>query len=290
VSDEVKASRKQACIDLATTQAFANIDVSEMLALATIAESRKSIDSMRAILIRAFKVARHVRKLDLRALRREFKPKELADRYMEARYAIRPLMYDAKGIAATINKNMSSVRRTYRGFSEDNVEVNDTAYNVDTSLWGTVADWSLKSTYEVSARAGILCDVSHSIATTLGTNQIFETAWELLPFSFIMDWFANTGDWIAAVTPNAGVKQRASWIVVREKSYQESILSASRSTASQNGYFGISCAFSPAFVTVTESSVDRQTELSVPLLPSTRLRLDGYKLTDLGIILRKVLS
>jgi hypothetical protein len=86
------------------TQAHANIDTSEMMALVTVAESRKTVDSMRALLWRAYKVARAVRKLDARALKGEFTKKELADRYMEMRYAVRPMIYEAKGIYEAVQK------------------------------------------------------------------------------------------------------------------------------------------------------------------------------------------
>jgi len=40
------------------------------------------------------------------------------------------------------------------------------------------------------------------------------TAWELIPFSFVVDWFVNFGDYIQALTPKLGIKGLSSWTTV----------------------------------------------------------------------------
>lgn len=41
-------------------------------------------------------------------------------------------------------------------------------------------------------------DVSAFILRALGVFSPLETAWELIPFSFVVDWFVNIGDWVKA--------------------------------------------------------------------------------------------
>lgn len=274
--------------ELAVTSAFANIDTSEMLALATIAESGKSVESMRAILFRAYKIFKNVRRLNVKGLLKEFKPKELADRYMEARYALRPLYYDALGVANALQKNRGYARRTFRGWAEDSVTRTDTLLNQASGLWGTQTDWRRELTYTVSARAGVLCDISITDLTTFGFDQLAETTWELIPFSFMVDWFVNVGDWVAAHTPNAGVKQRASWVTLRQVTRATRTTLASRSIVDQSGYVKGICDL-PTVTDVREESVlERKVDVAASTFPALNIKLDVFKLTDMGIILKNV--
>lgn len=284
---------RQAVIDLAVTQAHANIDTSEMLALATVAESRKTVESMAAILRRAYTIFKRVKRLQFvatsrelqkLALKKELSPKELSDRYMELRYAIRPLVYDAIGVAKAFQKARGYERKTFRGYAEDSVaatpvSVPDAAQPVRNTCLKTAE-------YNCSARAGVLCDVSITDLSVLGLDQLAETMWELTPFSFIADWFANTGDWIAAHTPNAGVTQRASWVTVKEVSTQTQTW-----TASWNLPVGMTGEILnlPSGVQKRETlCLERMVDPALSTFPSAKLRLDVFKLTDLGIILRKM--
>jgi hypothetical protein len=45
----------------------------------------------------------------------------------------------------------------------------------------------------------------------LRDQDIPVTVWELVPWSFVVDWFVNVGDWIQAVTPNPSVTVKGSW-------------------------------------------------------------------------------
>jgi hypothetical protein len=286
VGGVLPSDMRQSVIDRAVVQAHANVDTSEMMALATLAEGRKSVESVSAILRRAYRIFRNVRKLNLRAVAKELSPKELADRYMEARYAIRPLIYDVNGITRSLEKARGFARRTFRGYASDSHSNSDTIIGSQAPVSD---DWVRNYSVEYTARAGVLCDVSISDISVLGLDQIAETAWELVPFSFIADWFANTGDWIAAHTPNAGVTQRASWVTVRRKTTKSCTVTGSRWNLGVN-QTGITLTRAKPTHKVEETFLERLVSPAISTWPSANLRLDGYKLTDLGIILRKVFS
>lgn len=274
--------------DLAVTQAFAHVDVSEMMALATAAEAGKSVDSMAAISRKAYKIFRNVRRLNIRALREEISLKELSDRYMEARYALRPLIYDAYGIANSVQANRGRIRRTFTGYEvrKGSVQVSSiTNVLLAPMIYG---DWARTLEYEISARAGVLCDVEVTDLSVFGIDQLAETAWELVPFSFIADWFANTGDWIAAHTPNAGIRQLASWVTVRERVSTTCTLVNTRSTAASSGFVLNSLTLPACKFAWEELVLTRIVEPAISTWPRFDLNLDGWKLTDLGIILRNI--
>jgi hypothetical protein len=147
-------------------------------------------------------------------------------------------------------------------------------------------DVNRKIEYEVSARAGVLCDVTIDELTIFGVDQLAESLWELIPFSFIVDWFANVGDTIAALTPDAGVKQRASWVTVRENITALNSSGQIRNNATWPTST-VSCgAFEWGY---KEQVLERFVDPSVSTWPQSKLRLDGFKLLDLGIIARQIL-
>lgn len=289
LDSSVRASKRQAVIDLAVTQAHANIDTSEILGLASAAESRKTVESVRAILWRVFKIARNVRKLNLRGVLDELSPKELADRYMEARYAIRPLMYDIRGITKALEATRRYERRTFRGYAEDSYTCSPVTVSNIPCQPMAVIDLRKETDYVVSARAGVMCDCDITGSSIFGLDQIAETAWELVPFSFVIDWFANVGDTIAAHTPNAGVTQRASFVTVKEHLTQRLICTDHRSTCAASGYVLISITSPKGTMQKEELVLERIVDPVLYSWPRVDISLDGYKLTDLGIILRRVL-
>lgn len=275
--------------DDAVTQAFANIDVSEMMALATVAESGKSVQSMCAILRKVFKIARNVRKLQFMELAGELKPKEVAERWMEARYALRPLIYDVKGLALALEKNRGYARRTFRGYAEESETAIDTWTKHQHTNY-VYSDCPRTIVKTVSARAGVLCDVSITDITAFGLDLWIETAWELVPFSFIIDWFVSVGDWIAAHTPNAGVTQRASWVTLKTETTRTVNSGSYYFDLSATPYESVSLSYGKASRELKETVLTRSINPQIATFPVIGLKLDVFKLTDLGIILRKIVS
>lgn len=292
MSVAAREGKRQSVKSLAVTQAFANIDTSSMQALVTAAESRKTVDSMVGIMRRVYRIARNVRRLNVRALRKELSLNELQDRYMEARYAVRPLIYDAYGIADAFQKARGYERKTFRGYASDSGLI--TKAVVKTPLtYGLEADYTRSLKYDISCRAGVLCDCSISDLSVMGIDQLAESAWELVPFSFVVDWFANVGDWIAAQTPNAGVNRLASWATVKETFLLTMATSSARSvipTLLGSNYYVVNANWGGVVDTVEELVLERFVDVSSAAMPQFDVRLDGFKLTDLGIMLRKSIS
>lgn len=203
----------QSLIDQAVAQAHANASSAEISALMIAAEGRETVASIVDILMRALRIIRAVKKNDLRFLKKQFSPKEMSDRYMEARYALRPLMYDVKGVIEAWNKSTSRLaeRQTVRGFTAHEWNYSDE--------WIGTAAYSVrrvKRTLFLSAgvRSGVLCDVELSKLSVWGFDTVLQTALEVIPFSFIVGWFFNVAQTLASFVPNAGVRKLASWATV----------------------------------------------------------------------------
>jgi len=75
--------------------------------------------------------------------------------------------------------------------------------------------WNVDATVEV--RCGVLYEHSLSLQSRTGVRpqDIPAALVELVPFSFVAEWFVNIQEWIAAVTPKAGVNYLAEWTVTK---------------------------------------------------------------------------
>jgi hypothetical protein len=51
-------------------------------------------------------------------------------------------------------------------------------------------------------------------ALGLRGRDIPSLLWELTPWSFVVDWFANVGTWLQAVVPDPSISIRGNWVTV----------------------------------------------------------------------------
>lgn len=285
--DEEWGSIIEGLKDQAVTQAYANASSAELMSLATLAEGRKSVASITSIINRLLRIISRAKKADYKYLRKQISIRELEDRYMELRYALRPLLYDVRGAAGALDESSkySSTRATARGFAQHNHTLTDEEVITD-------ASYSYKRTRISNCssiiRAGVLTDVTTDFNSVWGLDQFAETAWELLPFSFICDWILNVGDTIAAWTPSRGVRPLTSWVTVEHASTYSVIAGDFKNTDTK---YDVRNIFS-------WSGINRMTgytkirEVSPPrsILPTCKVRLNTFKLLDLVIIGKRLLK
>lgn len=280
---------RQQLTNLAVTKAYANVDASDMLSLATLAESGKTVEFLSSTFRRAIRVFKAVRKLELRKLKREISMREFKDRYMECRYAIRPMIYDVNNTVKALKAPRGRLRKTYRGVAEDSITTQDQLIG-KTFMGGVAVDIERKRVTTIKARAGVLCDVNVSMLSPFGGDKILETAWELLPFSFVADWFGNIGQTIGAWAPKVGVNQLASWVVVTETSTATNEVVNPRMTAARDSRtWTLSCSIPQFAYGQRTTSVTRTASPELRMWPQFNMNLSTYKLLDLGIICKNIL-
>lgn len=271
----------------AITDAWASISLNESDILVQIAESKKTVYSLISILRHVMKIVRNVEQLKLRALMKEISPKELANRWMECRYALRPLMYDARGIITAYYSDYKrqKMRQTFRAYASDVANTSET----DVLLWSSSAGTlrgNATASRTIEVRAGVLTFVESLQTLGLwGFTEPFEAAWELIPYSFIIDWFFNVGKLLASWTPNIGFKTLASWYVVTDYTYLMCQLTSGTNIPTRNywDYRYVSGSYSK-----TDVFKYRCPNPDRPGLPSIQFHLSKPKLLDLGIILKNL--
>lgn len=148
-----------------------------------------------------------------RALRR------LGGRWMEYRYAIMPLYYSLRDIKGLMDDNGSRYKTSRK---KEKVESHETGVTLPTS--GYYLERHVRGSMLVTSTSKARYDIDglrSLYARRIATNPL-ATAWELVPLSFVVDWFLNIGDVITASTSIDFSNQRCSCTAVRT-AYEEEL-------------------------------------------------------------------
>lgn len=182
-------------LDRAIEDAFSSYDF-----LTEVAEGKETLK----FLVDALKNIRHplesFAKLQ-RRLRSEKKGEELrkalADSWLQYRYAIMPIYFSITDIIKTL-KRADSVFVTSRAKSFVSADLptlptpRPSAYMYDEGMYEISISAVVKTRYDPASQWDVLLDM-------VKVNP-FTTAWELIPFSFVVDWFINLSLVIEAQT------------------------------------------------------------------------------------------
>jgi hypothetical protein len=271
---------------LAVTGAHANIDFSEASLYETFGEMDETVMFMRHTFKRAIRIFRAVRKKELKFLKKEIKLKELRDRYMEYRYAVRPLVYDVRNAVSAFTVGIPGRNRFTFRKTERSKETDRRTYTGANSNWDAVKT----SSREVVCVAGVLTELNDlSQSQIWGLDRPLDAMWELTPFSFIADWFFNIGQTISAFAPNPGVKNLASWVTTSTIECCEIYAAA---VSVQRGVYTWSDTFtgSDLFLSKKVTTKVRTPSPTLSIMPRFKLKLDAWKLLDLAIIGKTLFS
>lgn len=275
----------------AVNSAYGNINVSDLQALVVAGEGRETLLLMHQTMSRFIKIVRafksgnwaKIAPLTLRNFRSaklKNKAAKLADfssdAWLEARYAWRPLISDAQAAFALLNGKKSLMpRQTFRGFesANSNFEFTDTfaAHGFTYTVNATV-------TCNQNVRAGVLCQAELTdYVNELSLTNLVDAAWDLVPFSFVVDWFVNLGGLLFHLRPSGGYEVKAAWVTtVTTVDVAGSITVLSPSGAIESNQF-----------TVTKQHSVREPG-ATPTLFSIDLNLDLSKIVDSIALLRKL--
>lgn len=140
----------------------------------------------------------------------------MASTYLSYRYGLTPLIKDVEGALHGLTQAVGKVRNTCRGRVDLSKSV--TTNTPVLSWYGT---WnytaSILSSESVEVRAMSLDELVVTFGHNLGFSAkgLISLPWELLPYSFVVDWVLNIGDLISAIIPAMDLNQLGSCVVVK---------------------------------------------------------------------------
>lgn len=179
------------------------------------AEGRKAVEMINN---RAYKLAwsyRLARQGNFRGAFRElgYRPKggmstvgkSVSRDYLEVVYGMLPFMNDLYGLSEEVNRK--TVVQPFR------FTVRSTAKQPFTKTVDAGSRAGSRAVFDIVGHQYYRCSLtyevdnsSYAIAGRLGLINPVEVAWELVPFSFIADWVLPVGDWLGAMSADAGLK------------------------------------------------------------------------------------
>lgn len=302
--------------DIAIAKAWSNISRNEMQILASLGELPETLSWIKSIFTRLIKVIRGLRNLksmisladDLRKAGKARKADKILQRvsdkidkssskvgtlatpvdlWLEYRYAIRPLVFEMisalKALKTVIKKG---TRFTSRGFHEEQrYEVTNYLASNGWVEFNRRVAITRRSNY----RAGVLANIDEDINDILaiwGFDQPLQSIYELIPFSFIVDWFFNVGTIIGAWSPKASLSVLSSWIV--EQHYLKTVITLDQFTPlpliPDTNYWNYVAVNTDNYYEWGTTIKRRIPTPDRPILPSFNLRLDMAKIADLAAI------
>lgn len=199
----------------AATRALANVRKPEVAGLVALAELRSTVASLLNPVNGALRwLARNAptkKKRKRRSKRQELKDslKDASNQHLTIIFGLMPFISDIQGILKAIETfNPDPERFTARG------EASAHSFH-EVSSTPTELDGANKKQYQyhdtvnvtVSVRAYQLYEASVELQNNLGLSlsDVPKAGWQLVPLSFVADWFANVGDFISALTPQSGI-------------------------------------------------------------------------------------
>lgn len=200
--------------------------------------------------------------------------KTVADIWLEIRYGWQPLYFDMLAIRKALKKTEKTVKRqTFRSYRPINVSHDD----VITHSWGSGVHQcgrSLRSIGHVSA--GVLCDIRLlGQPDVWGLTKVPQAMWDLTRLSFVVDWFFNVADTIAAWTPDPYWRPIGNWVTVV---YSKRTMTWFQS--SDYSGIGYHCSLANGSKTVIESCKTRTPQVSRGIIPQFSLRMNWKRYTD----------
>jgi hypothetical protein len=137
-----------------------------------------------------------------------------SSQYLAVVFGLRPLMMDVEGVMEALHRQTRE-RETARGTASDNTSVTTSNILLHAGTVLTDSRYKTVQTETLEVRAGALYSFEgRTLADSMGFSlrDLPSAAWEILPWSFVVDWFSNVGQLISAVTANCSNEFLAEWV------------------------------------------------------------------------------
>lgn len=211
---------------VALVKAFAKVNRSAIMGGELLLDLEKSVAMLRRPFANSVKLLKKInfRRKSYLARKSYTALRASAQAWLEERYGWTPIVLDMDTIfrrAGEIRRQLGEVRYVARAQETRSLKraVPFAELPLAAPLSAYRATGTLQTEQTARACAGVIYDLKNRTTTEelnafLGSRprDMAPLLYEKIPYSFILDWFTNTGTWIEAVTPNPDVNVVAKWV------------------------------------------------------------------------------
>jgi hypothetical protein len=211
----------------------------------------------------------------------------IADTWLGYRYGWTPLALDIEGLVAAATRKLWKLRVITRASSTHETDTPGTLYSGYKYPYKKVYRVQGHRNITALATAGVACDYSLAMIWKLqqfGLTSLPTATWELVPYSFVVDWFVNVGEYITAHSPTYGVTSKKGWSSLKMVQIQ------SQAVIGLEGEHSDFESVSPASAEerVVDTVYHRRCVYSSPHLLTLRVNLDWKRLLDSVALIRGI--
>jgi hypothetical protein len=203
----------------------------------------------------------------------------IASTWLGYRYGVMATLYDVESWMSAFAK-----RNRYRfTVSLKSESLTDSGWVFqNTNVWRDYYRRTSRKRTTITT-AGVLIDTrSLTMSDRLGGNHLATSAWELVPYSFVLDWFVEVGTWIQAIEGNLRCQPLGSWLT-----YDSTLLffdsydyRYDRNGLIADGYKHYSSGSNTGSVTELCRYKSRVANPRLPPLPQINVKLNGRRIAD----------
>lgn len=272
--------------ELAVTDAWSRVSGSEAALLVSLGELGETLRGIADVVKRFANLAVYLRKMEIKKMAKALSPKQWSNYYMEWRYMWRPLIQEIQSYKNAFEVDQKFDRFTFRGHREDMRQNSDTLVVQKSDF-----DRHIRRTgyVNVVVRAGVLTQMELDLWALLGVLDFPSAVWDLVPLSFVWDWFFNIGKTISSLTVNPRINILASWVTISKSFVFKNTLTNCPWHPLANFDELVFTHNRPSNQLIVKDK-ERITEPPRSIIPKWDARwLDGFKTLDLGIILSQII-
>jgi len=205
--------------------------------------------------------------------------KKFTSEWLSVRYGWRPLLYDLEDLNTAI-KTLREEQEVKRYSEHSGTKYTTMHYETAENQWSYFKVFHVITTKVTTRiRGTVAADIE---VPALQFNPL-QTGWEIIPFSFVLDWFLRVGQTLSAIS-----------FLAREKAYTASKgfrLEVERDYTAESGDYTSSFGSGLGFEQTGSSraTLEVRTPCPIPYHPHFVLKINNLKVIDLvALILQRL--